>query len=163
MSTMPITRTATAQQSDQASTLDTKAHLALLEDNSKLYEWSPAEQLSLKRRVWPRLTLRVQIQKSNLLLTVFLVFVSLVSVFNAINWPWNKLTNSIDIKPVTKDGKQLYEDLLKPMENPYYKTGMENGQTVPVLFIQIGGDLTRDKICLANKALCEWQVRLRMK
>ena len=41
---------------------------------------------------------------------------------------------------------------------------MENGQTVPVvLFVQIGGDLTHDKICLANKALCEWQVRLRMK
>ena len=49
------------------------------------------------------------------------------------------------------------------MENPYYKTGMENGKECPVLFVQIGGDLTRDKIDLANKALCEWQVRLRMK
>ena len=50
MSTMPITRTATARQSVQASTMDIKAHLALLEDNSELVERSPAEQLSLKSK-----------------------------------------------------------------------------------------------------------------
>ena len=47
---MHITRTATARQSVQASTMDIKAHLALLEDNSKLVEQSPAEQLSLQSK-----------------------------------------------------------------------------------------------------------------
>ena len=67
------------------------------------------------------------------------------------------------IKTDTKGGIQVYKALLEPVPNPFKKTGRAESKTAPLLFLEIGGDLNQTKISLANRAICDWQIRLKKK
>ena len=106
------------------------------------------------------------IPKSSLSLTALLVFVSLYSRFLllSINSVTNTLTQlETGIKTDTKGGIQVYKALLEPVPNPFKKTGRAESKTVPLLFVEVGGDLNQMKISLANRAICDWQIRLKKK
>ena len=60
---------------------------------------------------------------------------------------------------VTKDGTEVYKKLLEPV---ILKRRGKN-RTIPALFAILSGTVTRNKVELANRALVDWQVRVRKK
>ena len=60
----------------------------------------------------------------------------------------------------TKDGHQVYADVLKPVENPFTRNKNER---IPHLFVLCSGPMDRKKRDLANRAVVDWQLRLKKK
>ena len=60
-------------------------------------------------------------------------------------------------KVTTKDGRRKWEKMLQLVKNPQF---LEN---VPRCFLTLAGDLTAEKIDLANQMIRDWQLGLKKK
>ena len=59
----------------------------------------------------------------------------------------------------TADGKKVYKDLLLPVRSR--DIFRRKPTFVPAIFAVLAGPVTRTKIQLANKAIVDWQIRMR--
>ena len=61
----------------------------------------------------------------------------------------------------TKDGHQVYAEVLKPVENPF--GGRNKAEYIPHLFVLCSGPMDSKKRDLANRTVVDWQLRLKKK